>query len=31
MAASDVSRKVDADSKANRDEFFATIQTRMGG
>ena len=31
MAASDVSKKVDADREANHDEFFATIRARMGG
>ena len=31
MAASDVTKKVEADREANRDEFFAVIQSRMGG
>ena len=31
MAASDVSKKVDADREANHEEFFATIRARMGG
>ena len=31
MAASDTSRKVDADREANQDEFFAAIRNRMGG
>ena len=31
MAASDVSKKVDADRAANHEEFFATIRGRMGG
>jgi len=31
MAANDVSKKVDADRKANHEEFFATIRARMGG
>lgn len=31
MAASDVSKKVDADREANHDEFFTAIRARMGG
>jgi glutathione S-transferase len=31
MAASDFSKKVDADRDANQEEFFATIRARMGG
>ena len=31
MAASDVSKKVDADREANHDEFFAAIRSRVGG
>ncbi len=31
MADSDISKKVDADREANRDEFFAIIRARMGG
>jgi glutathione S-transferase len=29
MAASDISRKVDADCEANHDEFFAAIRARL--
>jgi glutathione S-transferase len=31
MAASDVSRKVDADRAASQDEFFANVVSRIGG
>ncbi len=31
MASSEISKKVDADREANRDEFFAAIQSRLGG